>query len=126
MTDVYETILYREIDDKLSAAEGFCKHNRTCSTLDFFDPVIPRDESERKRFLRRVLLLHFRPSIVPDKALRFYWAVPYPITSAIAIVTVSIFVMVISSSSCTLDKLKTTNFARHFIGYHFLSMFSVF
>jgi quinol-cytochrome oxidoreductase complex cytochrome b subunit len=37
----------------------------------FSDPIIPRGESERKRFLRRVLLLHFRPSTVPDKTLRF-------------------------------------------------------
>jgi quinol-cytochrome oxidoreductase complex cytochrome b subunit len=37
----------------------------------FSDPIIPRGESERKRFLRRVLLLHFRPATVPDKTLRF-------------------------------------------------------
>jgi quinol-cytochrome oxidoreductase complex cytochrome b subunit len=37
----------------------------------FQDPIIPKNESERKRFLKRVLLLHFRPPTVPEKTLRF-------------------------------------------------------
>ena len=37
----------------------------------FTDPVLPRNESERKRFLRRLLLLHFRPATVPTETLRF-------------------------------------------------------
>ncbi len=37
----------------------------------FADPIFPRNESERKRFLRRLLLLHFRPAIVPAETLRF-------------------------------------------------------
>ncbi len=37
----------------------------------FSDPVLPRNKSERKRFLRRLLLLHFRPSTVPAETLRF-------------------------------------------------------
>lgn len=37
----------------------------------FNDPITPRSESERRRFLRRLLLLHFRPPTVPEKTLRF-------------------------------------------------------
>jgi len=35
------------------------------------DPVIPRTEGERKRYLTRNLLLHFRPATVPERTLRF-------------------------------------------------------
>ena len=37
----------------------------------FADPIFPRNESERKQFLRRLLLLHFRPATVPAETLRF-------------------------------------------------------
>ena len=35
------------------------------------DPVIPKTDTERKRFLRRNLILHFRPATVPERTLRF-------------------------------------------------------
>ncbi|MGB8426780.1 MAG: hypothetical protein WCD88_13425, partial [Desulfobacterales bacterium] len=35
------------------------------------DPVIPRTEAERRRYLFRNLLLHFRPATVPAATLRF-------------------------------------------------------
>jgi quinol-cytochrome oxidoreductase complex cytochrome b subunit len=37
----------------------------------FADPIVPKNESERKRFLRRLLLLHFRPATVSAETLRF-------------------------------------------------------
>jgi quinol-cytochrome oxidoreductase complex cytochrome b subunit len=37
----------------------------------FADPVIPESELERKQYLRRILLLHFRPATVPEKTLDF-------------------------------------------------------
>jgi quinol-cytochrome oxidoreductase complex cytochrome b subunit len=37
----------------------------------FTDPVIPRTDTERKRFLIRTLILHFRPATVPEKTLLF-------------------------------------------------------
>ena len=37
----------------------------------FPDPMIPGNELERKQYLRRVLLLHFRPATVVEKTLRF-------------------------------------------------------
>jgi quinol-cytochrome oxidoreductase complex cytochrome b subunit len=35
------------------------------------DPVIPRTEAERKRYLLKNLVLHFRPATVPAETLRF-------------------------------------------------------
>jgi len=35
------------------------------------DPVIPVTEAERKRYLIRNLVLHFRPALVPERTLRF-------------------------------------------------------
>jgi DNA-binding CsgD family transcriptional regulator len=37
----------------------------------FPDPIIPKSEQERKRYLLKNLILHFRPSTVPEKTLRF-------------------------------------------------------
>ncbi len=37
----------------------------------FPDPLIPRTDADRKRFLRKNLILHFRPSTVPEKTLAF-------------------------------------------------------
>lgn len=37
----------------------------------FPDPLMPRTDSERKRYLLKNLILHFRPSTVPEKTLRF-------------------------------------------------------
>ncbi|UCD59021.1 MAG: cytochrome b N-terminal domain-containing protein [Candidatus Hydrogenedentota bacterium] len=37
----------------------------------FPDPLIPRTDSERKRYLVKNLILHFRPATVPEKTLRF-------------------------------------------------------
>ena len=34
-------------------------------------PLIPASDTERKRFLRRFLVLHFRPATVPERTLRF-------------------------------------------------------
>lgn len=34
-------------------------------------PVIPRTEQDRKRYLLKNLILHFRPSMTPEKTLRF-------------------------------------------------------
>jgi DNA-binding CsgD family transcriptional regulator len=37
----------------------------------FPDPLIPKSEQERKRYLLKNLILHFRPSTVPEKTLKF-------------------------------------------------------
>lgn len=37
----------------------------------FPDPLIPQTDSERKRYLLKNLILHFRPKTVPEKTLRF-------------------------------------------------------
>ena len=37
----------------------------------FSDPVYPRTERDRKRFVIKYLLLHLRPATVPEPTLRF-------------------------------------------------------
>jgi len=37
----------------------------------FPEPIIPKSDQQRKRFLLKNLILHFRPSTVPEKTLRF-------------------------------------------------------
>jgi quinol-cytochrome oxidoreductase complex cytochrome b subunit len=37
----------------------------------FPEPLIPKSERERKRYLLKNLILHFRPSTVPEKTLKF-------------------------------------------------------
>ena len=37
----------------------------------FPDPLIPQSDRERKRFLLKNLVLHFRPLTVPEKTLNF-------------------------------------------------------
>jgi quinol-cytochrome oxidoreductase complex cytochrome b subunit len=37
----------------------------------FPDPLIPKTDSERKRYLIKNLILHFRPATVPEKTLKF-------------------------------------------------------
>jgi quinol-cytochrome oxidoreductase complex cytochrome b subunit len=37
----------------------------------FPDPLIPKSEQERKRYLLKNLILHFRPATVPEKTLKF-------------------------------------------------------
>ena len=54
--------------DRPPAAAGLFKRIRL-SILS--DPVIPRTEVERKRYLLRNLVLHFRPATVPAATLRF-------------------------------------------------------
>ncbi|MGD2011618.1 MAG: cytochrome b N-terminal domain-containing protein, partial [Desulfobacterales bacterium] len=54
--------------DRPHADPGFFKRIRL-SILS--DPVIPRTDLERKRYLFRNLVLHFRPATVPVDTLRF-------------------------------------------------------
>jgi len=54
--------------DQPHADPGFFKRIRL-SILS--DPVIPRTDAERKRYLFRNLVLHFRPATVPVDTLRF-------------------------------------------------------
>ncbi|UCD91269.1 MAG: cytochrome b N-terminal domain-containing protein [Desulfobacterales bacterium] len=37
----------------------------------FPDPIIPKSEQERKRYLLKNLILHFRPATIPEKTLKF-------------------------------------------------------
>jgi len=37
----------------------------------FPDPIIPKSDQERKRYLIKNLILHFRPATVPEKTLKF-------------------------------------------------------
>jgi len=37
----------------------------------FPDPLIPKSDQERRRYLLKNLILHFRPSTVPEKTLKF-------------------------------------------------------
>jgi quinol-cytochrome oxidoreductase complex cytochrome b subunit len=37
----------------------------------FPDPIIPKSDRERKRYLLKNLILHFRPAAVPEKTLKF-------------------------------------------------------
>ncbi|MGA8282070.1 MAG: hypothetical protein WB853_14330, partial [Desulfobacterales bacterium] len=54
--------------DQPHADPGFFKRIRL-SILS--DPVIPRTDAERKRYLFRNMVLHFRPATVPVDTLRF-------------------------------------------------------
>jgi len=51
----------------VKAEPGLLRRIRT-SILS--DPVIPGTEAERKRYLIRNLVLHFRPATVPERTLR--------------------------------------------------------
>jgi quinol-cytochrome oxidoreductase complex cytochrome b subunit len=54
--------------------------NRTVDSIGLFkrirdsifpDPLIPKSDADRKRYLRKNLILHFRPAAVPEKTLAF-------------------------------------------------------
>lgn len=56
------------------------EHNPSPETTGFFhqifrsifpDPLIPKSDQERRRYLLKNLILHFRPSTVPEKTLKF-------------------------------------------------------
>ncbi len=48
--------------------DGFC--HRIFRSI-FPDPLIPKSNQERKRYLIKTLILHFRPPTVPEKTLKF-------------------------------------------------------
>jgi quinol-cytochrome oxidoreductase complex cytochrome b subunit len=50
------------------ATDGFCY--RIFRSI-FSEPLIPKSNQERKRYLIKNLILHFRPPTVPEKTLRF-------------------------------------------------------
>ena len=49
-------------------AEGFF---RQIFRSIFPDPLVPKSDQERKRYLLKNLILHFRPATVPEKTLKF-------------------------------------------------------
>jgi quinol-cytochrome oxidoreductase complex cytochrome b subunit len=53
---------------QLSGASGY--FHRIFQSI-FPEPIIPKSDQQRKRFLLKNLILHFRPTTVPEKTLKF-------------------------------------------------------
>ena len=55
---------------KKQSSETLGYYHRIFQSI-FPDPLIPKSEQERKRYLLKNLILHFRPTTVPEKTLKF-------------------------------------------------------